>query len=70
MWHTSITRGQTKQIEHIQERVLRIIELPNDNLESLSVWRERQCITFFKNIFNDESLDNLLHKLLPEKKDR
>ena len=42
VWHTSITKGQTEQIEHIQERVLLIIGLPNDNLESLSVRRERR----------------------------
>ena len=66
VWHTSITKGQINQIDHIQDRALKIIGLESNCLESLSLRRESQCIKFFKNMFNNDS--HCLHDLLPPMK--
>lgn len=66
VWHSSITKGQSEQIENIQIRALNIIGLKADIIESLSDRREKQCTNFFTEMFNDKS--HKLHELLPEPK--
>ena len=74
VWHTSLTKGQTLQLESIQKRALKII-FDYDNakvsdalnaMQSLSERRDILTKKFFNNLLNPSSC---LHELIPEKRD-
>lgn len=72
VWHPGLTVSQSKDIERIQKRCLRIIyhdlsyqeALVQSGLESLSSRRE----TIIRNLFNElKNTNHVLHYLLPER---
>jgi len=73
VWHTSLTKGQTKQLESIQRRALKIIFNNNSidvsnaikELPSLSERREQLTKEFFISLLDPLSC---LHHLLPPKR--
>jgi hypothetical protein len=75
VWHTSLTKAQSNEIESIQKRALYIIHGRYDYDElckhfdymTLRVRREVVAKQFFQSILNDT---NCLHKLLPEPRDQ
>ena len=75
VWHTSLTKRQTKHIDSIQSRALKIIfgddsvsrSAASDILPSLSQRREDLTRKFFKSLLNPSSC---LHDLIPEERDR
>ena len=76
-WHTSLTSDQSKQIERIQIRALKIILNSNcidyenlcliHNLDTLSNRRNQLCMTFFEKSVLDKS--GCLYYLLPPQRD-
>jgi len=74
VWHTSLTQEQTKQLESIQKRAMKIIfgtnsgDLPRALVTVSSLATRREWITkrFFSDISNKI---NCLHELLPNKWD-
>jgi hypothetical protein len=74
IWHPGLNKKQTKQLEHIQKRVLKIIypdvsydeAIKNNEIPLLADRREEICKRFFTNISKE---DNKLHKYLPKKCD-
>jgi hypothetical protein len=74
VWHTSLTKGQTLQLESIQKRALKIIFGNNtsdlssalNSLPSLSERRDVLTKHFFTSLLNPSSC---LHDLIPEKRD-
>jgi len=74
VWHTSLTKGQTLQLESIQKRALKIIYGNNtvdvshvlNSLPSLSERRDFLTKKFFTTSLNPSSG---LHDLIPEKRD-
>jgi len=75
LWHTSLTKDQTKSLEDIQHRALQIIigNIPYEGaccmlkLPPLSDRRRSLCTTLFKQTVSRES--HVLHYLLPAKRD-
>ena len=75
-WHTSLSKEQSNQIERIQKRALYIIHGNADydelcerfNCQTLYERREMLAKRFFQSILTD--INNCLHKLLPEPRDR
>ena len=74
VWHTSLTKGQTKQLESIQRRAINII-FGNDSaaisnalnsLVPLSERRELMTKQFFLTLLDPSSC---LHELIPERRD-
>jgi hypothetical protein len=74
VWHTSLTKGQTLQLESIQKRALKII-FGNNNVDvsqalntlpSLSERRDFLTKKFFNSLLSPSSC---LHDLIPEKRD-
>ena len=74
VWHTSLTKGQTKQLEAIQRRALNII-FGNDSAAALSALSSllplsdrREVLTkkFFTSLLNPSSC---LHEIIPAKRD-
>jgi hypothetical protein len=74
VWHTSLTKGQTKQLENIQRRAIKII-FGNDSaaasnalssLLPLSERRELLTKQFFKSLLDPSSC---LHDIIPAKRD-
>jgi len=74
VWHTSLTKEQTKQLESVQKRAFRIIYNSNcldyenfcviHQLQTLSIRRDILCKSFFdKQVLNTNSC---LHYLLPQ----
>ena len=74
VWHTSLTQEQTKQLESIQKRAMKIIFGTSSGdlsralvtLPSLAERRERLTKRFFSDMSNKT---NCLHEILPEKRD-
>ena len=74
-WQASLTKEQTKQLEDVQRRALRIIfgNIPYDearrtcNILSLAERRHELGKRFFQRIIKDKS--NVLFYLLPAKRD-
>jgi hypothetical protein len=74
VWHTSLTKGQTLQLESVQKRALKIIFGHDsakvsdalNSMQSLSERRENLTRKFFSNLLNPSSC---LHELIPEKRD-
>jgi len=74
VWHTSLTKGQTKLLESIQKRALKIIFGNNTDdisksleiMPSLADRRDRLTRKFFNAILNPSSC---IHDLIPEKRD-
>ena len=72
VWHPGLTKKLSKELEHIQKRVMRIVfphhsyedSLKSTGLPDLHSRREDICRTFFKKISCSESI---LHKYLPPK---
>lgn len=72
VWNGGITKEQSKEIERIQKRALRVIYKEDDydkalriaNIESLEKRRDRMCIELIKKMANS---DHRLHNLLPMK---
>ena len=70
VWHTSLTKKQTQQIEHIQRRAMRFIfqdksyteAITAANLPTLSDRREKLCRTLFISM---QQTTHKLHHLLP-----
>ena len=70
VWHTSLTKKQTKQIEYIQRRAMRFIfqdksyteAITAANLPTLSDRREKLCRTLFISM---QQSTHKLHHLLP-----
>jgi hypothetical protein len=75
VWSSSLTKTQSKQLESIQRRALKIIHSNNstdilktqEELPLLSERRDALMRTFFCNIFQDKN--SCLHHLLPPKRD-
>ena len=73
VWHSSLTRGQTTELESIQRRAVKIIfSYDNDkvsdalnSLPSLSERREQLTKQFFTSLLSPSSC---LHHLIPEKR--
>ena len=73
VWHTSLTKGQTKQLENVQRRALKIIFNNNiddvanatNELPSLAERREKLTKEFFTKLLDPLSC---LHHLLPLKR--
>jgi len=73
VWHSSLTIGQTKQLESIQRRALKIIFSNNatdisrslNNLPSLAERRQQLTKEFFTGLLDPVSC---LHHLLPPKR--
>ena len=74
VWHTSLTQEQTKQLESIQKRAMKIIfgsdsdDLPRALAACPSLAERREWLTkrFFTGLLNETSC---LHELLPAKRD-
>ena len=75
VWHSSLSKEQTKSLENVQRRVLQII-LGNTSCDSvcrtleialLSDRRREHCESLFRQIARDES--HVLHYLLPTERD-
>ena len=73
IWHPGLTKQSKDELEHVQERALRIA-FPNlSYIDALSVWglsdlvtrRESLCKSFHTKIIDN---NHVLHKYLPEKK--
>ena len=60
VWHTSLTRSQTKLLEAIQRRALNIIDCTNISLPPLEQRRE----AFSRKLFNETVNGNCLNHLL------
>ena len=75
VWHTSLTKEQTKSLEDFQRRALRVIidNIPYEeacyqlNLPRLADRRHSLCRILFQQITNRQS--HILHYLLPAKRD-
>jgi len=73
VWHSSLTKGQTAQLESIQRRAIKIIHNNDknlvsqtlDKLSSLADRRDELCRLFFNKLVHP---DSCLHELLPEKR--
>ena len=73
-WHSSLTKGQTEQLESIQRRAAKIIHSNDDTLvasalsrlPSLSERRDQLSRKFFARL---QQPDSCLHELLPEVRD-
>ena len=74
VWHTSLTQEQTRQLEAIQKRAMKIIfgsnsgDLPRPLVTAPSLAERREMLTkrFFMDLLNEK---NCLHELLPAKRD-
>ena len=74
VWHTSLTKGQTKHLETIQRRAIKIIFANNPDdvanalytLPSLSDRRDKLTRDFFNSLLDPASC---LHELIPAKRD-
>ena len=75
VWHSSLTAAQTKALESLQRRAMRVIFQDNDytmsliraGLETLESRREQLTERFFQHSVLPES--SCLHYLLPDKRD-
>ena len=75
VWSSSLTKGQSKQLESIQNRALKIIHGNNctdilnaqKELPLLSERRDMLMRKFFTQVFQDNN--SCLHYLLPQKRD-
>jgi len=75
VWHSSLTAEQTKALESLQRRAMRVIFQDNDytmsriraGLETLESRRDQLTERFFQRIVLPES--SCLHYLLPDKRD-
>jgi hypothetical protein len=73
VWHSSLTAGQTAQLESIQRRAVKIIFSNDknlvsqtlDQLSSLADRRDELCRLFFNKMAHP---DSCLHELLPKKR--
>ena len=74
VWHTGLTQGQSKLLESIQRRAMKIIFGSNsdavlrtlNSLPSLSERREQLTKQFFKSLLDPNSC---IHDLIPSKRD-
>lgn len=74
VWHSSLTKGQTKQLESIQRRAMKIIFSNNiddvshalNTLPTLSEHRDQLTKQFFRNMLKPS---NCLHNLIPDRRD-
>ena len=74
VWHTSLTKRQTKQLEAIQRRALKIIfgndsDAVSDALSSLSSLSERRELLTKKFFVGLLSPSSCLHDIIPDKND-
>ena len=73
IWHPGLTKDQSKMVEHVQKRAMRIIypdshydnALVQANIKRLSVRRDEMCQNFFKEL---QCKDHPLHHILPTKR--
>ena len=73
VWHSSLTKGQTNELESIQRRAIKIIFSYNsddmvdalNSLPSLSERRDQLTKQFFTNLLTPSSC---LHHIIPEKR--
>lgn len=74
VWHTSLTQGQSQQLESIQRRAMKIIYSNNsddvtralDSIPTLSDRRDKLTRQFYAGLLNPSSC---LHDLLPVERD-
>jgi len=75
VWHSNLTKGQTKTLEDVQRRAVQIIHgnIPYDeachllNILPLADRRLELCRTLFQQIMRDDT--HVLHYLLPPRRD-